>query len=136
MSNIDRLKGAYADYNARRLEFAERDFAADIDWHMAGTPFPHMHSRDEVRAFFDVLGAQFAGHEIVLDDAVESGDRLVAFVTHRFTRHDGGRFEMPGVHDWTWRDGRAVRFYEVADNLAMAIGSGMIPAEALAGAGA
>jgi ketosteroid isomerase-like protein len=130
VSHLDLIRDGYAAYSRRDFSFVDETFAEDIDWAVAGAE--PMRGRKAVLGFFDSLGERFAGHEISIDDSVESGERLVCFIHHTVTRHDG---EQPppvaAVHDWRFRDGRAVSLREVADTLAFAVAEGMIPADAV-----
>jgi ketosteroid isomerase-like protein len=128
MSNIDRLRDGYARYSRQDYDLVDDLFADDIAWSVPGTE--PLRGRDQVRSFFGSLGEQFASHTIVLDDAVEDGDRLVAFVTHTFTRPDGESASFRAVHDWRFSDGDAVSLDEVADTLAFAQIAGLVPTPA------
>ena len=128
MSNPDRLHDAYARYNERDFDLVDEFFAEDIDWNVPGTE--PARGRDQVRSFFEQLAEQFASHTIALDDSVEQGDRLVAFVTHTFTRHDGESATVRAVHDWRSADGQFTSLDEVSDTLAFAMIAGLVPAPA------
>jgi ketosteroid isomerase-like protein len=103
-------------------------FTEDIDWKIEGVVA--VSGRQAVREFFDGLAEQFAAHTITVDESIEDGDRLICFVTHRVTKHDGESGEFKAVHDWRFRDGQAVSLHEIADTLAFAIFSGQVPAPA------
>jgi ketosteroid isomerase-like protein len=104
MSNTDVMRDAYARYGNRDFDLVNDSFAEDIDWKIEGVV--EVSGRQAVRKFFNGLAEQFSGHTITIDDSVEDGDRLICFVTHRVTRHDGESGEFKAVHDWRFRDGR------------------------------
>lgn len=126
MGNAARMQDGYAAYNRRDFSFVDEMFAPDIDWATPGPEGP-LHGRDAVRGFFEALAGQFAAHEIAVDSQLEQGDRLVCFVTHRFTTNDGATHEVAGVHDWRFRGEQVASMREVADTMAFAIAAGMIP---------
>jgi ketosteroid isomerase-like protein len=131
MSHLDDIRSGYAAYSRRDFSFIDDVFAEDIEWTVAGPPEP-VRGRDGVRAFFDGLVDQFAGHEITIEDAVEVDDRLICFVRHDFRRHDGAQTpSVAAVHDWRFRGRQATSLREIADTLSFAVAAGMIPADAL-----
>ena len=125
MSNIDRIFDAYARYSARDYSFVDEVFAEDIDWRV---PVNEPISGCEgVKQFFNGLTEMLASHTITCDDYVEDGDRLVCFVQHHVTTHDGKSADIDAVHDWRWRDGQVASLKEVADTLTFAIATGQVP---------
>ncbi len=132
MTNGERMRNGYEAYNVRDFSFVDELFAEDIDWKSPG-PDGELHGRVAVKQFFQRLTEQFAAHRITVEDSVESasGDRIVCFVRHRFSRVDGESGEVEAVHDWHFEDGRIVRLREVADTLAFGVVSGMLPADLL-----
>ena len=125
MSNIDVMREGYARYGNRDFALVDELFTEDIDWKIEG--LIAVTGRADVLEFFNGLGEQFAGHTIVADDYLEDGDRLVCFVTHTVTRHDGESGQFKAVHDWRFRDGRAASLHEIADTLSFAVFSGQVP---------
>lgn len=130
LGNTDLMRDAYVRYSSRDFDLVNDVFAEDIDWNVEG--LIDVTGRDAVREFFNGLAEQFAGHTITIDDSIEDGDRLVCFVTHTVTRHDGESARFKAVHDWRFRDGRAASLHEIADTLAFAVFSGQVPAPATA----
>jgi ketosteroid isomerase-like protein len=124
MSNVDHLRDLYARYSRRDFGIVDDSFAADIAWNIVG--LVDVTGRDAVRAFFEGLTEQFESHTITLDDSVEDGGRLVAFVHHTFTRNDGEQGTVQAVHDWRFEDGMAVSLREIADSMSFAVISGQI----------
>ena len=88
-----------------------------------------------MKGFFGGLTQITTAHSITLRDSVASGDRIVAFVDHAFTRPDGTVVTVAAVHSWTFRDGVATSLYELPDTVAVGVALGMVPDEALAGRG-
>ena len=127
MSNAERMRDGYARYSRRDFSFVDEIFAEDIAWRTPGAE-AGIRGRAAVLGFFQGLTEMFSAHEIVLDDAVESGDRLVCFCRHRFTDHGGTVHEVESVMDWHFDDDQVVSMHEVADTLSFAKVAGMIPA--------
>ena len=130
MSNTDLMRDAYVRYGNRDFDLVDDVFAAEIDWKIEG--LVAVTGRDAVREFFNGLAEQFAAHTITIDDSIENGDRLICFVTHGVTRHDGESGQFKAVHDWRFRDGQAASLHEIADTLSFAVFSGQVPAPATA----
>jgi ketosteroid isomerase-like protein len=130
LSNTDAMRAGYERYGNRDFELVNDLFTADVDWKIEG--LIEVTGRDAVREFFNGLAEQFASHTITIDDSVEQGDRLICFVTHTVTRHDGESAQFKAVHDWQFRDGQAASLHEIADTLAFAVFSGQVPAPAAA----
>lgn len=126
MPLVDVMLEGYAAYNKRDFGFVDEVFAEDVEWQTPANPAP-LHGRVQVKAFFGDLTSEFSAHEIELLDSVESGNRLVCFVRHHFTRPDGVHGDVEAVHDWHFRDGKVVKMSEVADTMAFAQIAGMIP---------
>jgi ketosteroid isomerase-like protein len=119
------MRDGYARYSNRDFSLVDDLFAEDIDWRVpVADPIV---GREGVKQFFNGLTEQFSTHSITLDDYVEDGDRLVCFVTHRFTTPDGKGGEVEAVHDWRWRDGQAVAMKEIADTMTFAVLTGQVP---------
>lgn len=128
MSNAERMREGYASYSRRDFSFVDEIFAQDIAWRTPGAE-QGITGRPAVLAFFEGLATMFRGHEIVMDDAVEVGDRLICFCRHRLTDHDGAVHEVESVMDWRFSGDQVVSMHEVADTLAFAQAAGMVPAQ-------
>lgn len=127
MSNTELMRDGYARYSRRDFTFVDELFAPDIAWRTPGAE-QGITGRDAVLGFFGELTKMFTAHEIVMNDAVESGDRLICFCRHHFTDHAGEVHEAESVMDWRFRDGQVASMREVADTLAFARATGMVPA--------
>jgi ketosteroid isomerase-like protein len=127
MSHTDVLRAGYDAYNRRDFAGASHAFAEDIVWRIPDPARATISGRAAVLGFWNDLAGQFVSHTISLDDAVETQDRVVAFITHTFTRADGVSGAVVAVHDWQLRDGWLVSMREVADTLAFAVVAGLVP---------
>jgi ketosteroid isomerase-like protein len=130
LSNIDRMRDAYARFSARDFSFVDEVFAPDIDWRVPVSE--PLVGREAVKEFFNGLTEMLSAHAITCDDYVEQGDRLVCFVQHRVTTTDGKTADIDAVHDWRWHDGQAASLKEVADTLTFAVVTGQVAEPAAA----
>lgn len=68
-----------------------------------------------VGAFFAMLPELYAELAVQPETFVDGGDTVVVLGRHRGRTHGGTAFDIPFVHVWTWRDGRATTFTEYFD---------------------
>ena len=130
MSNTDLMRAAYVRYGNRDFALVDDIFAEDIDWNIEG--LIHVTGRAAVHEFFNGLAGELAAHAITIDDSIEDGDRLICFVTHTVTRHDGESGQFKAVHDWRFGNGQATSLHEIADTLSFAVFTGQVPVPAAA----
>jgi steroid delta-isomerase-like uncharacterized protein len=97
---------------------------------------PHPLDKTAVRGFYEAIFAGLPGSQIELVEVFGSGDRIVARFVQR-GRHDGplmgvpatGReVELNGITVMTFRDGRVVERWAVADMLGLLVQIGAVPA--------
>ena len=83
---------------------------------------------DRVRDYFAALDADWEMIDFPTERVVEQGDTVVWIgrCTWR-NRHTGIVVSTPKVDIWTFRDGEAVRMFEIYDTLGFARGAGMLP---------
>lgn len=83
---------------------------------------------DRVRDYFAALAADWEMIDFPTEQVVEQDDTVVWIgrCTWR-NRHTGLLATTPKVDVWTFRDGRAVRMFEMFDTLAFVRGAGMLP---------
>jgi ketosteroid isomerase-like protein len=83
---------------------------------------------DRVRDYFAAIEADWEMIDFPTEQVVEQGDTVVGIgrCTWR-NRHTGAVVATPKVDVWTFRDGRAVRMFEMFDTLGFARASGMLP---------
>ena len=82
---------------------------------------------DRARDYFAALEADWEMIDFPTEQVVEQGDTVVWIgrCTWR-NRHTGLVATTPKVDIWTFRDGRAVRMFEMFDTLAFVRGAGML----------
>ena len=120
MNDVDRVRASYDAFERGDREGALAAFSEDVVWEQAqGLPHGGTYvGLDEVRRnVFDPLTTQWwttfsAAH----DDVLDAGDEIVVLGRYRGVAVETGRvLDVPFVHVWTFRDGRAVRFRQFLD---------------------
>jgi ketosteroid isomerase-like protein len=120
VSPVERTRRSYEAFERGDLDAVTADMADDIEWHQAqglshgGT----YHGLAEVRrAIFDPLDAEWwAEFHAVPHEFLDAGDEVVVLGRYTGTAKGTARqLDVPFVHVWSWRDGRAVRFRQFLD---------------------
>ena len=135
-SNSDRVRATYEHWEASLGRDPEPFFALIAeDFVMASVlEPPELHELacdhcgpDHMRQYFAALDADWEMIDFPTEQVVEQGDTVVWIgrCTWR-NRHTGTVATTPKVDIWTFRDGRAVRMFEMFDTLAFARGAGML----------
>ena len=74
----------------------------------------------------DAVDGSFADYVHELEQLVDAGDKVMAYVTFRARGRDSGAVvEKPEQHVWTLRDGRVVRFEWFHDEPAAKLAAGL-----------
>ena len=135
-SNADLVRGAYEHWERTQGEDPEPFFALVAeDFTMASVlDPPDLHELakdhyglDRVREYFAALAADWEMIDFPTEQVVEQDDTVVWIgrCTWRH-RHTGLLATTPKVDIWTFRDGRAIRMFEMFDTLAFVRGAGML----------
>lgn len=119
MSNADRLR----DLLGRAVEDPDYYFAAiapDVVWDLRDTASPEAgvyHGRDEVREFYRRWSGAFSDWNFEIEELIDAGDKVVAFVTERaHGRGSGVEVEMQRANVTTFDDrGTIVHFRSFSD---------------------
>jgi len=84
-------------------------------------------TRDEARQYFDILSRDWEMIDYPQDKIVADGDTVV-WIGRCHWRHraTGREINSPKVDIWTFRNGKAVRFFEMFDSLGFASTAGLI----------
>ena len=142
-SNAERIRAAYAHWEQNLGTDAEPFLALVAeDFEMASALDPtELHELacdhcglDRVREYFAALEADWEMIDFPTEQVVEQGDTVVWIgnCTWR-NRHTGSVAATPKVDIWTFREGQAVRMFEMFDTLAFVRGAGMLQQLAAAG---
>ena len=135
-SNADLVRSAYEHWERSQGLDPEPFFALVAeDFTMASVlDPPDLHELatdhyglDRVREYFAALHADWEMIDFPTEQVVEQDDTVVWIgrCTWRH-RHTGLLATTPKVDIWTFRDGRAVRMFEMFDTLAFVRGAGML----------
>jgi uncharacterized protein len=121
VSNVELTRRSYAAFERDDLGAVLADMAEDIVWEQA-QGLPHggtYHGVDEVRRnIFDPLDEDWWDEFHAVPHDVIEGDDNVVVVLGRYAgqaKRTGRVLDVPFVHVWTWRDGKAVRFRQFLD---------------------
>ncbi len=120
MSAIDLVRRSYEAFARDDLEGVLADMDPEIEWHQAqGLPHGGFYRGvDEVRRnIFDPLDEEWWDEFTAdPDEFLDAGGEIVVLGRYRgVAKETGKRLDVPFVHVWTVRDGRAVRFRQFLD---------------------
>lgn len=120
MSDVDAVRRSYEAFARGDMDAVVADMDAEIEWHQAqGLPHGGLHrGLDEVRrAIFEPLGEEW-WDEFAADpeDFLDADGEIVVLGRYRGrAKGTGKRLDVPFVHVWSFRDGRAWRFRQFLD---------------------
>ncbi|MFB7663082.1 nuclear transport factor 2 family protein [Kitasatospora sp. NPDC056138] len=123
-TNLDLVRDIYAAFDRRDLPAVLDALAPDIAWvhpegmvryGVGGTK----HGHDGVKAFLAKVPTVLAGQQVVPEEFVVDGDRIVVFGSRHVTAHNGRTGTLRFIHSWTLCDGRAARLEDVFDTAEM-----------------
>jgi uncharacterized protein len=120
MSNLEIVQRSYDAFERGDLAAVLADLDPEIEWHQAqGLPHGGLYrGRDEVsRNVFEPLDAEWwSEFSAVPDEFLDAGEQVVALGRYRGTAKGTGKLlDVPFVHVWTLRGGRATRFRQFLD---------------------
>jgi ketosteroid isomerase-like protein len=120
VSNVEATRRAYEAFARGDLDGVVADMDAEIEWHQAqGLPHGGLYRGvAAVRAHvFDPLAAEW-WEEFTADpdELLDAGDDVVVIGRYRGrAKGTGKELDVPYVHVWSFRDGRAWRFRQFLD---------------------
>lgn len=120
VSDLDATRRSYEAFARGDMDGVVADMHPAIEWHQAqGLPHGGFYrGLDEVRrAVFDPLDEEWWDEfDAVPDEYLDAGSEVVVLGRYRGrAKGTGKRLDVPFVHVWTWRDGKAVRFRQFLD---------------------
>jgi ketosteroid isomerase-like protein len=84
-------------------------------------------SREDAKAYFQSLFDDWEMIDFPQEKIVADGDTVVWIGRCSWrNRHDGKEIDTPKVDVWTFRNGKAIRFFEMFDSLGFARVTGLI----------
>lgn len=120
MSNVDSTRHAYEAFARGDLDGVVAVMDPEIEWHQAqGLPHGGLYrGLDDVRrAIFDPLNEEW-WDEFAADahEFLDAGEHVVVIGRYRArAKRTAKPLDVPFVHVWTYRDGRATRFRQFLD---------------------
>jgi ketosteroid isomerase-like protein len=129
--SLDVVKDVYEAFARGDVPAVLGAFAADIEWHEAdGMPQGGVYHGPEAVAqnVFGPLTEDVEGFAVTPEQLISSGDSVAAVVRYTGTGAVSGKpLDLPVVHVWDIRDGKAARFRQFADTVKF---SEVVPAAA------
>jgi ketosteroid isomerase-like protein/predicted ester cyclase len=116
--NVDIIRGGYAAFAAGDIPAVLGVFDSDLVWStLESVRFGGVyHGPEGAGEFFAKLPQNFAELRVEPERFIDAGDTVVATGRHRGRTVTGNAFDVPWVHIWTLRDGKATSFTEVQDS--------------------
>jgi ketosteroid isomerase-like protein len=122
MNNLETLKKGYKDFAAGNMEAASAGWDKNIEW-VECTGFPHIKGdgifigvHAVLEGVIGIIPENFTEFNIEIDDFVDGGDKIVmvGYYTGKW-KTTGKKFKANATHTWTFKDGKAVRFFQAVD---------------------
>jgi len=120
MSALEIVRGSYEAFARHDLDAVLADMDPDIEWYQAqGLPHGGLYrGLDEVRRnIFEPLDrdwwVEFSAEP---DEFIDAGEEVVVLGRYRgVAKGTGKRLDVPFVHVWVLREGKAIRFRQFLD---------------------
>jgi ketosteroid isomerase-like protein len=114
--DVQMLRQGYDAFARQDIDGVLAFFAHDMDWVTPDTlPFGgHFVGHDEVAGFFQKLSEYWDELSVAPQQFVDGGETIVV-LGRAHGRAQNGTMDLPFVHVWTLRDGRAASFREYID---------------------
>jgi ketosteroid isomerase-like protein len=122
--SVELVKGIYGAFARGDVPAVLGSFADDIEWFEAeGMPYGGLHRGGEAVAqnVFGPITEDVEGFTVTPDELIGSGATVAAVVRYAGTgKATGKALDVPAVHVWDIRDGKAVRFRQFIDTVKFA----------------
>ena len=120
--NVEIVRGGYAAFAAGNIPAVLALFADDLVWTVPDSlPTGGVYRGPQGAAeFFTTLTQYYGELRVEPERYIDAGDTVVAQGRHRGRTLSGNAFDVPWLHVWTFRDGRATEFTEVFDSAPVA----------------
>jgi uncharacterized protein len=120
MSSVEATRRSYEAFARGDMEGVVADMDEAIEWHQAqGLPHGGLYRglAEVRRAIFDPLDEEWWDEFAAdADDFLDAGDHVVVIGRYRGRAKETGKpLDVPFVHVWTWRGGKAIRFRQFLD---------------------
>lgn len=129
--NVELARAGYAAFAAGDIPGVLALMSEDVVW---STPdsiaFGGVYRGPEgALDFFTKLPQNFAELRVEPERYIDAGDTVVVQGRHRGRTVSGNSFDVPWVHLWTYRDGKATSFTELMDTATVARALGQAPVD-------
>ena len=122
--SVEFVKGVYDAFGRGDVPAVLGAFAEDIEWHEAeGMPYGGVHRGGEAVAqkVFGPISEDVEGFALVTEEFMGSDGTVAAVVRYTGTgKATGKTLNLPAVHVWDIRDGKAARFRQFIDTATFA----------------
>ena|SRR5947209_10279454 len=122
--NVEFVKGVYRAFAQGDVPAVLGSFADDIEWFEAeGMPYGGLHRGGEAvgQKVFGPIAEDVEGFAVTPEELIGSGATVAAVVRYTGTgRATGKALDVPAVHVWDIRDGKAARFRQFIDTVEFA----------------
>jgi len=124
--NLQVVQGLYAAFGRGDMQAVLDAFADEVDWLVPGAPAvpwagPRT-SREQIAAYFDLVGELLDIQEHDVQEYLVHGDRVVVFGREKvLVKATNRTFETDWVHLWEVRDGKVVKLRLYADTAAIVV---------------
>ena len=120
MTNVEATRRSYEAFARGDMDAVVADMDPEIEWHQAeGLPHGGIYrGLEEVRrSVFDPLDEEWwSEFDAEPHEFLEAGDEVVVLGRYRGrAKETGKRLDVPFVHVWSFREGRAWRFRQFLD---------------------
>jgi uncharacterized protein len=122
--NVEFVEGIYGAFARGDVPSVLGAFADDIEWYEAeGMPYGGLHRGGAAVAqnVFGPITTDVDGFAVTPEQLVASGAAVAAVVRYTGTGKSTGKtLDLPAVHLWDIRDGKATRFRQFIDTVKFA----------------
>jgi uncharacterized protein len=122
--SVEFVEGIYGAFARGDVPAVLGAFADDIEWYESeGMPYGGLHRGGEAVAqkVFGPIAEDLDGFAVTPEELVGSGETVAAVVRYTGTaKATGKQLDLPAVHLWDIRDGKAARFRQFIDTVKFA----------------
>jgi ketosteroid isomerase-like protein len=119
--SVEFVEGVYGAFARGDVPAVLGAFAEDIEWYEAeGMPYGGLHRGGDavVQNVFGPIAEDVEGFAVTPEELIGSGGTVAAVVRYTGTgKATGKTLDVPAVHVWDIRDGKATRFRQFIDTV-------------------
>jgi ketosteroid isomerase-like protein len=119
--NVEFVRGIYSAFGQGDVPAVLGSFDPEIEWHEAeGMPYGGVYTGPESVAenVFGPITQDVEGFTVVSEQFFDADDEVVVIGRYQGRgAESGAELDIPHVHAWTVRGGKAVRFRQFVDTL-------------------